>query len=260
MNSIRAAIAAITVTTLTACGGGGGDDAAPAQPAPPTSTIPMPEGLFGGTTTAPSEFQMLVLEDGGFWAVYGTQAGPAGFVQGTITGTPAVMLAADAKDFGASPATPANVRDLTYSNLANGGYSLGGSLTSFGQRVVFNGESFQSLAYDYSQPASLSAISGGWALQTTLGEDVLLSILPSGAISARGAGSGCTMAGNVQPRASGKNVFNVSLTFGPAPCALPGQSAHGVVIAYPLNGNRTQMVVTLVDASRSFGVAAGGVR
>jgi hypothetical protein len=39
---------------------------------------------------------------------------------------------------------------------------------------------------------------------------------------------------SVTPQPSGKNVFNVPLNFGVSPCALPGQTASGVGVSYPL--------------------------
>jgi hypothetical protein len=71
---------------------------------------------------------------------------------------------------------------------------------------------------------------------------------------------GCSYTGTVAPRASGKNVFSVSMTFGAAPCALAGQTATGMAVAYPLSNGQTQLVVAAVDASRSYGAAAFGTR
>jgi hypothetical protein len=64
----------------------------------------------------------------------------------------------------------------------------------------------------------------------------------------------------VTPRASGKNVFNLELRFGPAPCELPGQNATGIAVAYPLASGQTQLLVTAVDGTRAYGAAAFGVR
>ena len=62
-----------------------------------------------------------------------------------------------------------------------------------------------------------------------LGE-TLKAKMDTGAFTASSS-LGCNFAGTVLPRPSGKNVFNVSLTFGPAPCALPGQAAAGIAVA-----------------------------
>ena len=62
------------------------------------------------------------------------------------------------------------------------------------------------------------------------------------------------------PRPGGKNVYNVTLTFGAAPCALAGQSGSGIAIASPITGGRTQLVVAAIDSTKQYGAVAFGTR
>jgi hypothetical protein len=56
--------------------------------------------------------------------------------------------------------------------------------------------------------------------------------------------------GTATPRSSGKNVMNVSVTFGAAPCALPGQTATGIAINYTIAAtNQKQLIVAVQDSS-----------
>ncbi len=62
------------------------------------------------------------------------------------------------------------------------------------------------------------------------------------------------------PRASGKNIYNVALTFGPLPCDLPNQPAAGIAVIYPLTSGKSQLIVAVTDATRTIGGASFGVR
>jgi hypothetical protein len=79
-----------------------------------------------------------------------------------------------------------------------------------------------------------------------------VTISTAGAIS--GTSAGCLFTGTATPRASGKNIFNVSITFGAAPCALAGQTATGIAIDYAITGtNQTQLIVAVQDSTKQYG-------
>ncbi|MEY4765555.1 MAG: hypothetical protein RI907_2228, partial [Pseudomonadota bacterium] len=105
----RAYLPALVSVSLVACGGGGGGDSNSAQP----TSLAMDaaaEGVYGGTLSGStgSDFQMLVLEDGTIWALYGVQTASAfsvyGFVQGNGTFSGGKFSSSNIKDFGLSPA------------------------------------------------------------------------------------------------------------------------------------------------------------
>jgi len=91
------------------------------------------------------------------------------------------------------------------------------------------------------------------------GEAISLNIGISGNFTAAGS-SGCNFGGNVTPRPNGKNVFNVTVNFGGAPCALAGQSGSGIAVAYEVGGGRTQLVIAAVDSTKQYGAVAFGTR
>ena len=242
------------VSALTACGGGGGSDA--------TATAgPSAEGVYGGTLTgSPSNaFNLLVLEDGQYWSMYGTQGatvfGVAGFVQGTGTSNNGNFTSSNGKDFGVFPAISGTV-SATYNASTK---TISGTTTSTSGTSTFSGGPIAGSLYNYDAAATLSTVAGSWTTTSLTGETVTISIAAGGAFTAISSG-GCRFSGTVTPRASGKNVFNTSLTFGLAPCALPNQTATGIAVAYPLTTGRTQLIVAVTDSARTVGAAVVGTR
>ena len=246
-------LAAMFLIGLASCGGGGGDS--------PATTGPTAEGVYGGTLTGStsSAFQLLVLENGDFWAMYGTQTpsvfGVAGFIQGAGSSNNGSFTSSDTKDFGRNPAV-AGATTATYNATAK---TIFGTVTGAAGTVSFSGGPIAGSLYNYDTPASLSTISGAWSTTILTGESLAIDIAASGTFTAT-SGLGCNLSGTVTPRPSGKNVFNVSITFGPAPCALAGQSVTGIAVAYPIASGKTQLIVAATNSGRTVGTAAFGTR
>ena len=55
-------------------------------------------------------------------------------------------------------------------------------------------------------------------------------------------------------------VFDVSMHFGAAPCALADQDATGIGLAYPIAGGKTRFLFAGFDAGQTAGTAAFGAR
>lgn len=247
---------AMSLLSLAACGGGGDDDGAP-----PATGRSAAEGAYVGSITGSpplNAFEMLVLEDGSYWTIYGYQTSSTfyigGFVQGSGTAANGQFSSSNARDFASAPAASGSV---TASYVP--GSSISGTLrTAGGASASFSGTT-NTTPYNYHQPATLSDITGNWNMQTLSGESTFVTIGANGTVSAISFG-GCSFNGTVQPRASGKNVFNVNLTFGPLPCVLPGQAASGIAIFIPSTPGHGQLNVLAIDGSRSFGDMAFGSR
>ena len=250
---------ALTVITLSsvlsACGGGGGGAADTITPAASA------EGVYGGTLTGStsSNFQLLVLENDEFWSLYGTQSATtffvAGFAQGPGASTNGTYTSAAARDYGFNPALSGSV-SATYNADSK---TITGTIASTAGSVRFTGGPVAGSLYTYNTSAQLSTVSGNWSLTALTGETVTLSLSATGAMTAS-TSLRCNFTGSINPRPSGKNVFNVTLTFGPSPCVLPGQVATGIAIAYPLSNGRTQLVFAGANSGRTLGTAAFGTR
>lgn len=241
---------------LAGCGGGGSSDAGSAASAAFSA-----EGVYGGTLGGSTTLalQMLVLDGGEIWALYGQQASGQlmvmGFFQGGSSTTATSIRATDLRDFGTAPAA---VLSLSVSTGTAAG-TLAGSLSTPQGSASFNVGPDTGSLYRYEARALPATVQGDWSLTTLQGEVQAVTVSADGALTASGL-DGCNFSGTVLPRASGKNVFDVTLRFGPAPCALANQTATGIALAYLLGDGRTQLVVAVHDAARTVGTAAFGVR
>jgi hypothetical protein len=239
------------VTSLFACGDGSDHPVATAEGAY--------AGTLSGSTSQPN-FRSLILENGQFWSLYGFQSPTSfevvGFVEGSGTSNvhrfPATFASSDTKDFGFNPAWPVTV-NATYSAT-----SIRGTIDASFGIVNFNGTTIES-PYTYNIPAVNSTIVGVWSTKSLTGETVAINIAANGGFTAV-SGLGCNFSGTITPRSSGKNVFDVALTFAAAPCASPNQSFTGIAIAYPQTLGQTQLVVAVVDSGRTIGAAVFGTR
>jgi hypothetical protein len=224
------------------------------------------EGAYGGALTGSpfSNFIMVILEDATFWEAYGRPlVGPlaeSGFVEGTgtTTSTSGTFSSTDARDFGLVPTAPATIT-ATYTNT--GAAAISGAIVYDTATVTFNGASpISGTTYVYTTPAQLATVLGTWTLTSNGGVATPITIAATGTLDATDA-AGCIFTGSVSPRASGKNVYNLSLTFGAAPCAVPGTTMNGIALALPLAaGGQTELMLMAIDSTRSFGYGATGVR
>ena len=249
--------AAVLVATLSgvlaACGGGGDDD----DDGPATTA----EGAYAGSISGSSSttaFSAVVLDDGQLWTVYGNNVGGvlvlSGFLQGQGTSSHGVFTASNLRDFGSSPPVAAS---LAANYVA--GASLSGNLSESGATFGISGTAIPAAVYNYNAPASLAGISGAWTLAALGGTSLPLTIASNGAATGVTSG-GCSVAATFTPRASGKNVFNLAITFGPAPCPVPSGTAAGIAILSTLSGGAHQLMAAAVDPSRTIGTLAVGTR
>lgn len=245
------ALAVCAGTLLTACGGGGSG-----------TTGPTAEGVYGGTLTGATspDFLMLVLETGEVWATYGTRTSAnfsvSAFVQGFGSSSSGIYTSPDVRDFGTLPATNGQA-SASYNATAR---TITGTISLPTGNVGFRGGPIAGSAYNYDTPAALSLVTGTWTLASLSGDSVAFTVQPSGLFAATATPSGCTFNGALSPRSSGKNVFNVVMNFGPAPCALANQQATGIALAYPLANGTTQFLMAGYNNTRTVGTAAFGVR
>ncbi|WP_341676910.1 hypothetical protein [Niveibacterium sp. SC-1] len=258
---------ALGSTLLAACGGGGGGDTPAPAPTPSPTPTPTPapltspaEGAYDGTTSNGGKIQALVLENGEMWTIYGVQSGGAfyilGLLQGNVSASNGSFAGTQLMDFGHDPADP-----TTTGGTYVAGSSLSGTLSFQLQAatLAFSATSTPPAQYDYSAPASLSAITGAWSLSGTDGGTYAISVQTDGAFS--GTNAGCVFTGALTPRSSGKNVFDMSISFGAAPCVLANQTSRGIAISYPIPAtSKRQLTVAGVNSARSMGLVAAGTR
>lgn len=249
----RLLAAVLLSAALVACGGGGEDD--------DSNSGPTAEGAYSGSVSgsmANSAFSAIVLEDGQLWTLYGNTVGGAlvvsGFIQGQGTSSNGTFASSTLRDFGSSPPIAAS---LSASYVP--GVSISGNLTELGSTFGLTGTALSTAVYNYNTPASLASISGSWVLTALGGTSLPLTIAANGTATGVTSG-GCAVAATFTPRPSGKNVFNVVITFGASPCPLPSGTATGIAIHSTLAGGSHQLIAATVDPSRTVGTLAFGTR
>lgn len=258
---------------LTACGGGGGDSApapattAPVSTTPPVTTTPAPttptpattsaEGVYEGTVSNGQSHFSLVLENGDIYVMYGktvnTVFGVAGFLRGSGKSANGAFTASDIREY--APGVSNSVYTFNGTYVADA--SLAGTVAGGGTSLTYTGAKLSNSTYTYATPAKLSDITGAWTLNDLAGAKVALNIGADGKFT--GNSGGCAVTGTLAPRASGKNVFDFTLVFGAAPCALPGQTASGAALSFTIGAQR-QLIAAGTDTSRQNGTAFIGVR
>jgi hypothetical protein len=113
----------------------------------------------------------------------------------------------------------------------------------------------------YNSPADINTVSGNWTAYTLQGAGAPAAVAINTNGTFAGSSQGCTFSGTLTPRASGKNIFDVAVTFGGSPCALPNGTASGIGLSYLIaNSTTRQLLVAVVDPTRQFGTLLFGQR
>lgn len=249
--SSRSAIFLAALALLAGCGGGGGDDA-PAVTAKAEGAYAGTLTNVGGSTFPSTRFHMLVLENDDVWMFHGSGSlDVGGVVQGRGLSNNGSFRSSVTKDFIAGPASADTDLAATYVPDT----SIEGSLDTPVGDPTFSGTPMATSTYDYDAAATLTTVAGDWSVSDMDGVATELRVSSGGAITSTG---GCAVTGDIKPRASGKNVFDVELTFGAAPCKLNGQSVEGVAIVETQSGGSKLLILGGVNAGRTAGTVLTG--
>lgn len=232
-------------TALVACGGGGGGSS--------SDNSISAEGVWSGSSSSGYNFDLLVLENGDLYSIYGTLSGGVLLVRGFDQGS--------SKMTGST--LNANITEYDYSGTSTGtvtakvvtGTSLNGSaINSSGtSTVTFTSSPLSTAAatYNYNTAPVISDVLGNWVGTVLDGSAATVSISAAGGIT--GNNQGCTFTGTASPRSSGKNIFNMTLTFGPSPCTYPGQKVSGIALDYLLSSGKRQLLAAMQDSTKAHG-------
>jgi hypothetical protein len=239
--------AVVFAFALQGCGGGGG-----AAPAAVTNAVA--QGVWSGSSSTNGySLQTLILEDGTIYNIFGTLGGNgvftvAGFDQGSTTETGSALSGSISEYWYTGATSTATLSGNIVTNTSINGTATypGGTTSTFSLTPV------TSSSYVYGNAASTADVVGTWNGNLLNGNPATIVVAANGSFT--GADSvACNFTGTVTPRPSGKNVFNVSVTFGNAPCALPNQTATGVAIDYIATNGLRQLLVAVQNASKANG-------
>lgn len=262
------AIAILSGLLLAGCGGDDDDDNPTFNP-----DRSLAQGVYDGTITyqdgGVATFNQLtiVLETGGFFIIYGETINNVFFVDGTLNGTGQILL--NTNEFQSF-----DLNDYFFDRDTNGlGAVFNGTLVAnFSSGNFFNGtanqtDSFVEFAgtvpaitvYNYNVAANPASIAGNWTMRDLLGSSLNLSVDTAGNFTGIYA-SGCSLSGTLTPRASGKNVFDMTISFGPTPCTQPSRTFSGVAIDYAPSMLARALVMSGTTTDRAEGTALYGTR
>lgn len=266
--STLSALAVMAAAGLAACGGGGGGDGDsggsagsgtnPAPPAAPVTTRSTAEGLYSGTTNTGLDVAALILEDGQYYVLYGAGGVVQGVVEGKGASGQTSFTSGDALDFNvvALTRTPGAV-SASYTPMGSlaGGYTGGGQTVQFSTRY----------SSQYDAPASVGEVLGSFSGQAASSGGtgpMTITVTGNGTLSGQATNgvARCNFTGRVTPRASGKHVLDLTVTFGGAGCALGNSTVTGVAVsvAVPLagGGSRQELYAVGLLPDRSNGFVA----
>ena len=253
----RLAAVAAMACSLAACGGSDSTDPAPTPtPTPAPTPAPTPqataEGVYKGSLSSGARFYTLVLENGEFHTAYTAAASNAlaGMVHGKGASAGGKFTSSQATDYGVAAQPIAVSVTADYAP----GASFNGTVTTANGALTFTGQAPAAAEYSYTKPAALSDVAGRWSLVSIEGAEANATVAADGTFNT--TLDGCAFSGAFKPRASGKNVFDVALSFGPAPCVLAGQRLDAHAILY--NDNGLRMLATGVDESKKVSVTVLG--
>jgi len=211
MNTNRLAALA-TSALVAACGGGGGSDG-------PSGSA---EGFWTGTSSAGYAVRLAVLEDSSVWGLYSSGSTIVGVLNGTATSGNG-SLSGQGSDFFFP-------NRLLQSATFTGSFTPRQTVrvtTSLGS--TFNG----AYSPDYDLPASPTAAAGtytGTGLTATSGYYLTtISVNAAGAVTA--STPACSGTGTMLPRPSGRNIYDMRLSFSGASCPFASAGAS-VGVAY----------------------------
>jgi FKBP-type peptidyl-prolyl cis-trans isomerase FkpA len=219
--------------------------------APPGAEGAYRSGLPGSGNT---DIDMMVLENDEYYAVYGRNSASqfvvSGFVQGNGISGATAFTSSNMLDFGARPPAPGSINSAYVPAV-----SMNGSImTTAGSVPLSATASALAPFYNYAAQANLADLAGTWRMNER-GGNLSDMTVAGGSFSGTGASAatiGCTYSGTLAPRASNKNVFNATITYGPAPCAMPGATVSGVAFSYLHNSGATrQLIVLAKNAGRT---------
>jgi hypothetical protein len=229
------------------CGGNSSQNQQQKSP-PPSGQA---QGVYEDSLSTGYSFETIVLPNDNFYALYGTFSGDTFFITGFVFGSGAesdANFSGSMTDF-EYPGTPVGTASLSATFVA--GASLKGSLTEGTLNETFTATVPSTTQFNYNAAAQASSIAGSWNGNLLDGESAAVSIDGSGNVTGLSS-LGCSFSGTAEPDSSGKNFYDISLTFGGSPCVAAGQSATGVGIVETLSDGTLQVLAGLKNSGNTL--------
>jgi hypothetical protein len=206
--------ALLTLTLLAACGGGGGggggggsvDQSSAIGGSTEIKGPQNAEGYWSGTAATGTSFHLAILENGESWGIYTSTQGT--FVSGALQGqtqTDGAEMTGSGRSY--SFTTEGFSTGTLKAQVKPQSTLVTNSLAGFSATLTYNA--------GYDARATLSDLTGRYLIFGRSDRDIIIpnhvDINMQGVFS--NLENGCTRVGQLTPRASGKNIFNMTVTF-----------------------------------------------
>jgi len=223
------------------------------------STVNGAAGLYFGSLTTPTYTdgvgQMFIKNNGNYWIMLGrTNAQTSatsyyGIISGTGASTETTFTSTDAVDIFSNPQYTNVATSATYQSLS----TLIGSVIE--RSTVFSLNLSAVPAYSFNETPLLSNLSGIYKINLASTSPDTLNLFVDSKGSFNGTTvQGCAISGSATPMTTGENAYDLSVKFGPAPCAKPSTSQSGTVLLVT-----TKAGIQLVGGVFSAGLTDGTI-
>jgi hypothetical protein len=208
-----------------------------------------------------SAMTMVVLENDEAWVLYGVESGGFinidGFMHGRGASSGSAFAVSSLRDYD----DPWTTYQGSLSAAYMPGRSLDGSMAypvslPYPGGVYFEATAAAAAPYRYDTPASLTSLAGVWRGgifaefgHTTVQANGVFEVVNTDS----SGGVRCVVKGLATPRASGKNVFDITMQIGPVPCEAPNSTARGIAILRP-DPSPQLVMMAVVEGNDSVGV------
>lgn len=243
-------IASILSVTIVLNGCGGGNKTSNNSSSGNSSTPGQAQGVFKGTASTGADFYSIILPNDKFYAIYGSIVGNVLYIDGMMTGQGASnngKYSGSVTDFYSNGVSYAGSVSATYVAAT----SISGTVTENNANVTFSANAFPTSDFNYGTSATLTNVVGTWTGFLLDGSTAVVNINSNGSFV--GSNAGCSFSGTVTPDSSGKNFFDVSITYGASPCVFANQTQSGIAVDYLLSDGVTHQLVAGVASGTSSG-------
>ena len=216
---------------------------------------PGAEGAYRSTLpgSGNTHIDTFVLENDEYYAVYGrvspSQFIVSNFIHGTGISGATAFTSTNMRDFGPKPPAAPTPGSLVAAYVPN--VSMTGTISIPAGTIPLNAtKAALDPFFNLAAAANVAELNGTWRMNERTGN--LSTVVVTDGTFTGTSTTGCTFTGTLAARPGGKNVYNSTITYGAAPCALAGQTVSGIALTYMFNSDATrQLIVIAKNADRT---------
>ena len=213
-----------------------------------------------GVTSSVNYAKLFIKNNGEYWLRSYVNNGQSISVQGLYygngTSSSGSYISTSGVDVFSAAKSPATLKGTYISNTSFDSTATSAGATISGKLAVPGPTS-----YSFITSPTLTATSGNYnfSFATTAGAQTLtLSVTSTGALSGATT-SGCVITGNVSPMTTGENAYDISISYGAAPCTSPNVINTGFAVI-EINTAGTQINGAALNSGKTDGMLFLGTK